>query len=68
MSQRIFVPFTSSLSSENLKPLPKGVAFGWPWISGKKVLLPIGLSRIDYEARRLYVDGLSCGQVNNLPE
>lgn len=40
----------------------------WPWIFGKKVLLPIGLSRIDYKTRRIYVDGLSCGRVKSLPE
>lgn len=35
---------------------------------GKKILLPIGLSRIDYNARRVYVDGLSRVQVEGLPE
>lgn len=35
---------------------------------GKKILLPIGLSRIDYNARRVYVDGLSKVQVEGLPE
>ncbi|MBV9387124.1 MAG: DUF2382 domain-containing protein [Chroococcidiopsidaceae cyanobacterium CP_BM_ER_R8_30] len=35
---------------------------------GKKILLPIGLSRIDYGARRVYVDGLSRVQVQGLPE
>ncbi|MBD2563356.1 MULTISPECIES: DUF2382 domain-containing protein [Nostoc] len=35
---------------------------------GKKILLPIGLSRIDYPARRVYVDGLSRQQVENLVE
>jgi uncharacterized protein (TIGR02271 family) len=35
---------------------------------GKKVLLPIGLSRIDYNQRRVYVDGLSKEQVERLPE
>lgn len=35
---------------------------------GKKILLPIGLSRIDYNARRVYVDGLSKVQVEGLPQ
>ncbi|BAT53377.1 hypothetical protein NOS3756_23370 [Nostoc sp. NIES-3756] len=34
----------------------------------KKILLPIGLSHIDYPARRVYVDGLSKEQVAHLPE
>lgn len=34
----------------------------------KKILLPIGLSRIDYPARRVYVDGLSRQQVESLPD
>ncbi|MGF1933459.1 MAG: DUF2382 domain-containing protein [Nostoc sp. ChiQUE02] len=34
----------------------------------KKILLPIGLSRIDYPARRVYVDGLSRQQLESLPE
>jgi len=34
----------------------------------KKILLPIGLSHIDYPARRVYVDGLSKEQVTHLPE
>ncbi|WP_315791688.1 DUF2382 domain-containing protein [Fischerella sp. JS2] len=33
----------------------------------KRILLPIGLSRIDYNQRRVYVDGLSREQVQNLP-
>lgn len=36
--------------------------------SGKKILLPIGLAHIDYEAGRVYVDGLSKAQVEQLPE
>lgn len=36
--------------------------------SGKKILLPIGLARIDYNAKRVYVDGLSKTQVEGLPE
>jgi uncharacterized protein (TIGR02271 family) len=35
---------------------------------GKKILLPIGLSRINYAARRVYVDGLSRQQVEGLVE
>ncbi len=35
---------------------------------GKKILLPIGLSRIEYGAQRVYVDGLSKVQVQELPE
>ncbi|MEH2235523.1 DUF2382 domain-containing protein [Nostoc sp.] len=34
----------------------------------KKILLPIGLSRIDYPARRVYVDGLSRQQIESLPD
>lgn len=35
---------------------------------GKKVLLPIGLARINYGAKRVYVDGLSRQQIEQLPE
>ncbi|MCU0525524.1 MAG: DUF2382 domain-containing protein [Elainella sp. Prado103] len=38
------------------------------WIFGKKVLLPIGQARIDYNDRRVYATGLSREQVENLPE
>lgn len=38
------------------------------WIFGKKVLLPIGQARIDHNARRVFVDGLSRSQVEALPE
>ncbi len=34
----------------------------------KRILLPIGLSRIDYNRDRVYVDGLSKEQVERLPE
>ena len=34
----------------------------------KKILLPIGLSHINYPAQRVYVDGLSKEQVEYLPE
>jgi len=37
------------------------------WIFGKKVLLPIGQSRISFSDRRVYADGLSREQVENLP-
>ena len=36
--------------------------------SAKKILLPIGLSSINYNERRVYVDGLSKQQVEGLPE
>ncbi|OCQ92838.1 photosystem reaction center subunit H [Nostoc sp. MBR 210] len=35
---------------------------------GKRILLPIGLSRINYPEQRVYVDGLSKQQVEMLPE
>lgn len=38
------------------------------WIFGKKVMLPIGRARIDYNARRVYADGLTKDQVEHLPE
>ncbi|MEH1828949.1 DUF2382 domain-containing protein [Nostoc sp. C052] len=34
----------------------------------KKILLPIGLTRINYPERRVYVDGLSKQQIDNLPD
>ncbi len=37
------------------------------WIFGKKVLLPIGRSRIDYKGHRVAVDGLTRSQVEALP-
>jgi uncharacterized protein (TIGR02271 family) len=39
-----------------------------PWIFGKNVLLPIGLANFDYDKSRIYVNGLSKSQVENLPE
>jgi uncharacterized protein (TIGR02271 family) len=39
-----------------------------PWIFGKNVLLPIGLAHFDYGRNRIYVNGLSRQQVENLPE
>ncbi|WP_416670459.1 DUF2382 domain-containing protein [Egbenema bharatensis] len=38
------------------------------WIFGKKVLLPIGRTRMSYSDKRVYVDGLTRNQVENLPE
>ncbi|MBD2460933.1 DUF2382 domain-containing protein [Oscillatoria sp. FACHB-1407] len=38
------------------------------WVFGKKVLLPIGQSRISYSDRRVYVDSLTREQVEQLPE
>lgn len=38
------------------------------WIFGKKVLMPIGLSRISHDDRRVYTEGLTREQVENLPE
>lgn len=38
------------------------------WIFGKKVLVPIGRVRMDYDRHRVYVTGLSKEQAENLPE
>jgi uncharacterized protein (TIGR02271 family) len=38
------------------------------WIFGKKVLLPVGRSRIDYNARRVYAIGMTRQQAESLPE
>ncbi len=38
------------------------------WIFGKKVLLPVGRAQIDYNARRVYANGLTKEQVEQLPE
>lgn len=38
------------------------------WVFGKKVLLPVGLANIDYNDRRIYVNGLTKQQVENLPD
>lgn len=38
------------------------------WIFGKKVLLPVGLSRIDYSADRVYAINMSRKQAEDLPE
>ncbi|MBD2314423.1 DUF2382 domain-containing protein [Desertifilum sp. FACHB-1129] len=38
------------------------------WILGKKILLPVGRARMSHSDRRIYVDGLTKAQVENLPE
>jgi hypothetical protein len=38
------------------------------WVLGKKVLLPIGLARFDFDNQRVYVNGLTKKQVEDLPE
>ena len=38
------------------------------WIMGKKVLLPIGHARIDYNGERVYADSLTKAQVEALPQ
>jgi uncharacterized protein (TIGR02271 family) len=38
------------------------------WILGKKVLLPIGQARITQSDKRVYVNGLTKAQVEDLPE
>ncbi|GAB1541836.1 hypothetical protein NUACC21_45090 [Scytonema sp. NUACC21] len=38
------------------------------WIFGKKVLLPVGRSRIDYNTNRVYAIGMTREQADNLPE
>lgn len=38
------------------------------WIFGKKVMLPIGMAQISYSDRRVYANGLTRDQVENLPE
>jgi uncharacterized protein (TIGR02271 family) len=38
------------------------------WIFGKKVLLPVGRSRIDYNSHRVYALGMTREQAENLPE
>jgi uncharacterized protein (TIGR02271 family) len=38
------------------------------WIFGKKVLLPVGRSRIDYNTDRVYAIGMTREQADNLPE
>ncbi|MBD2246268.1 DUF2382 domain-containing protein [Nostoc sp. FACHB-888] len=38
------------------------------WIFGKKILLPVGKSRIDSTANRVYIVGITREQAENLPE
>jgi uncharacterized protein (TIGR02271 family) len=38
------------------------------WIFGKKVMLPVGRARLAYGDRRVYVDGMTRAQVEDLPE
>lgn len=38
------------------------------WIFGKKVLLPIGRAQFDNNEQRVYVNGLTKKQIENLPE
>lgn len=37
------------------------------WVFGKKILLPVGLGRIDTNEKRIYVNSLTKQQVENLP-
>ena len=38
------------------------------WIFGKKVLLPIGRAKVDYNQERIYAEGFTKEQAENLPE
>ncbi|WP_373541591.1 DUF2382 domain-containing protein [Chamaesiphon sp.] len=38
------------------------------WLGGKKVLLPIGRARVDYDPDRVYADNLTKAQAESLPE
>jgi len=38
------------------------------WIFGKKVLMPVGRTRIDYNASRIYALGMTREQAENLPQ
>lgn len=38
------------------------------WIFNKQVMLPVGCSRVDYDAQRIYVLGLNRKQAEKLPE
>ncbi|MBV9388623.1 MAG: PRC-barrel domain-containing protein [Chroococcidiopsidaceae cyanobacterium CP_BM_ER_R8_30] len=38
------------------------------WVLGKKVLLPVGRSRINYQQKRVYTVGLSQEQAESLPD
>jgi uncharacterized protein (TIGR02271 family) len=37
------------------------------WIFGKKVLMPVGLGVVDYDQKRVYAQGLTKDQIENLP-
>ncbi|AFY54614.1 conserved domain protein, TIGR02271+C111 [Rivularia sp. PCC 7116] len=38
------------------------------WIFGKKVIMPVGRTRIDYNSNRIYAIGMTREQAENLPE
>ena len=38
------------------------------WVFGKKVLLPVGRARIDYDRHRIFATGMTKEQAENLPE
>jgi uncharacterized protein (TIGR02271 family) len=38
------------------------------WVFGKKVLLPVGRASVDYSQHRIYAQGLTKEQVENLPK
>lgn len=38
------------------------------WVFGKKVLLPVGSARTDYDRHRVYATGMTKEQAENLPE
>jgi uncharacterized protein (TIGR02271 family) len=38
------------------------------WVFGKKILLPTGLMRMDYDQHRVYVQGMTKQQVESLPD
>lgn len=38
------------------------------WVFGKKVLLPVGRARTDYDRHRVYATGMTKEQAENLPE
>lgn len=38
------------------------------WVFGKKVLLPVGYARTDYDRHRVYATGMTKEQAENLPE
>ncbi|NJL53037.1 MAG: hypothetical protein HC930_14095 [Hydrococcus sp. SU_1_0] len=40
----------------------------WFWVFGKKVLLPVGKANVDYAQKRVYAQGLTKEQAENLPE